>query len=349
MNPRRQTIASLMRVVGLVALNLAIGRIIFLFEPWRLAGIGLIAVCIQGGLFFLLRARRLSRPRQYAFWAGFEAASLLGLWSFLYARVPNSRVGALWDEYAAFVDLRLRIDFGLSVLDRFPFDPVLLAAVAVFAFLPQLAMGVGGGLLGLCVAWSKRTLKLFAVVGFLVLHFAAWFAAWVALLVQPPWVAFGATPAGLLLEYGVFRLVQQWKRPRARAFWLGFVGVGSLVFGSYLWAMTFTEFPVARYLRYWPNGPWYAEPVSASRQWILWFDYTAFASYSLGRPPYGTDVVAWSDNPIDALVYALVVFLPHLLSAVAGGLLGLGVVIIRRVARHDNAAGPGATCGALGA
>ncbi len=54
MNPRLHSIASLMQVVGLVALNLAIGRVIFLFEPWRLAGIGPIAICIQSGLFFLL-------------------------------------------------------------------------------------------------------------------------------------------------------------------------------------------------------------------------------------------------------------------------------------------------------
>jgi hypothetical protein len=54
---RRNSIAWLMRAVGVVALNLAVGRTIFAFEPWRLAGIGPIAVTIQAGLLFLISAR----------------------------------------------------------------------------------------------------------------------------------------------------------------------------------------------------------------------------------------------------------------------------------------------------
>jgi len=53
----------------------------------------------------------------------------------------------------------------------------------------------------------------------------------------------------------------------------------------------------------------------------------------LGRPPYGTDVVAWSDTAINALVYGLIIILPHLLLAVAGGLVGLGLVISSCLAR----------------
>ena len=62
MKPPRTSIVSLMLVVGIVALNLALGRTIFLAEPWRLAGIAPIGVIIQVGLFFLIRAR--GRPRQ---------------------------------------------------------------------------------------------------------------------------------------------------------------------------------------------------------------------------------------------------------------------------------------------
>lgn len=43
----RTSIVSLMLVVGIVALNLAFGRAIFLGEPWRLAGIGRIGVIIH--------------------------------------------------------------------------------------------------------------------------------------------------------------------------------------------------------------------------------------------------------------------------------------------------------------
>ena len=92
----RNSIVSLMYVVGIVALNLTLGRFIFEGEPWRLAGLAPIAVMIQLGLFCLIRAR--GRVRRYAFWAGFEAGGLLGFWSFLYTRVPESWVGSLWDN-----------------------------------------------------------------------------------------------------------------------------------------------------------------------------------------------------------------------------------------------------------
>ncbi len=153
MSSRRISIASLMWVVGIAALNLALGRVIFAWEPWRLAGVGLIGVTIQLGLFFLIRAR--GRPRLYAFWAGFTGGCTLGLCSFLYARVPDSRVGAFWDEYAAFIDGFLAVQFGIRILNRSPFDPVLLVIVAVFGFLPQILMGCAGGLVGLAVAWWR--------------------------------------------------------------------------------------------------------------------------------------------------------------------------------------------------
>jgi hypothetical protein len=172
MSLRRNTIASLMLVVVVVALNLAVARAIYLFEPWRLAGTGPIALAIQGGLFYLIRSRR--RPRQHAFWAGFEVGSILGLWSFLYVLVPDSKVGSVWEAYAATIDEFLRVNYGLPVLDRSPFDPIFLAAVAVFAFLPQLLMGLGAGGLALSVTWSRRsratTIALFAMAAFLIAH-----------------------------------------------------------------------------------------------------------------------------------------------------------------------------------
>ncbi len=155
MNQRRTTIASLMKLVAIVALNLCIGQMIFWYEPWRLAGIGPIAVAIQVGLFFLLRSR--GRPRPYAFWVGFEMGGLLGLSSFLYLRVPDSVVGAIWDDYAEFIDDLLSVHLGLSVLNRGPFDPTLLIAVAVFASLPQMLMAIAGGSTGLFLGWSRQS------------------------------------------------------------------------------------------------------------------------------------------------------------------------------------------------
>ena len=155
MNQRRMSIASLMKLVAIVALNLCIGQMIFWYEPWRLAGIGPIAMAIQLGLFFLVRSR--GRPRHYSFWVGFEMGGFLGLVSFLYARVPDSVVGAVWDDYAEFIDDLLSVHLGLSVLKRGPFDPTLLIAVAIFASLPQMLMAIAGGLTGLFLGWSRQS------------------------------------------------------------------------------------------------------------------------------------------------------------------------------------------------
>jgi hypothetical protein len=331
----RSSIVMLMCVVGIVALNLAVGRVIYQDVPWKLAGIGLIGVVLQVGFFCLICSQ--GRPRLYAFWAGVEFGGVVGLWSFLHARVPDSWVGSLWEEYAEFIDVLLSAHFGLSVLDRGPEDPVLLATVAIFAFLPQLLMTLGGGLLGLSLAWSARArasvFTLFAIVGILVLNLAVWLAAWNALPAQPPWLPFGVTPGGLLLQLGLFGLIRSWSRTRSRAFWVGFVAVGSLVFWSYLRAMIFTHIQTARYFMYWPNGPWYARPTSEAPLWTLWIDYTALASYLLGRPPYGTYIVAWTNNPIDSLAYALIVLLPHWLAALGGGVLAIFVMWVADI-RH---------------
>jgi hypothetical protein len=327
MNLRRNTIRSLMLVVVIVSFNLAVARAL---EPWRLAGVGPISLAIEVGLFCLIRAR--GRPRKYAFWAGFEAGSVFGLWSFLYVRVPDSIVGSVWDAYAATVNEFLRVNYGLPVLDRSPFDPVLLAAIVVFAFLPQLLMGLGAGGLALSFTWSRRsrawTIALFAMVAFLIVHLAGWIAAWNALPAQPPWLIFGLTPGGLMLEFGLLALIGRWKRPERRVFWLGFVAGRSLVLWSYFRAMTVTQIPVTQYLRYGPSGPWYARPSPESPLWTLWTNYTALASYLLGRPPQGTFIVAWTNNTNDALAYSLIIFLPQLLFALAVGFLWLRVAIM---------------------
>jgi hypothetical protein len=118
------------------------------------------------------------------------------------------------------------------------------------------------------------------------------------------------------------------------------VAVGSLVFWSYLRAMIFTHIQSARNLTYWPNGPWYARPVSEAPLWTLWIDYTALASYFLGRPPYGTYIIVWTNNQIDSLAYARIVLVPHLLAALGGGVLALSVAWLAglrpRLPRRDD-------------
>ncbi len=346
----RSSIAMLMGVIGIVALNMAVGRVIYEFLPWRLAGAFLIGVVVQVGLFCLVCSR--GRQRLYAFWSGLELGGLLGLTSFLYARVPDSWVGSLWEAYAVFVDDLLLTHFGFSVLKRGPEDPVMLVTVAVCAFLPQFLMALIGGFLGLSLGWSGRSRRAvftqFAIAGILVANAAAWAAAWSSLPAQPPWLPVGVTPGGLLVQLGLYGLIRSWRRSRARAFWVGFVAVGSLVFWSYLEAMVFTRVQTVGYLAYWPNGPSYATPSPAAPLWTLWIDYAALASYALGRPPYGTFLVVWTHQPADSLVYALIVLLPHVLGALGGGMLTLSVtwlagvgVIVKRTGPMTGLGSPG--------
>ena len=331
----RSSIAMLMGVVGIVALNMAVARVIYEFLPWRLAGAFLIGVVVQVGLFCLICSR--NRPRLYAFWAGIELGALIGLTSFLYARVPDSWVGALWEAYAVFIDDFLLTRFGFSVLKRGPEDPVMLVTVAVFAFLPQLLMALVGGFLGLFVGWSRRSRRsvftLLAIAGMLVADFAVWSGAWSALPPQPPWLPVGVTPGGLLLQLGLYAAIRSWRRPRRCAFWVGFVAAASLVFWSYLRVMVFTPTPIARYLTYWPGGPAYAKLARTAPLWSLWIDYTALASYALGRPPHGTFLVMWTNKPTDSLVYAMIILLPHLLAALGGGMLAVLAMRLTAVLR----------------
>jgi hypothetical protein len=120
----------------------------------------------------------------------------------------------------------------------------------------------------------------------------------------------------------LFRLFQSRGRPRSSAFWVGFIALGSVVLASYVWAMVFTGIHTARYFTYWPGGPSYARPIPESPLWALWIDYTALASFAVGRPPYGTYLAAWTFNPADSLTYALIVLVPHMVVGTAGGLLG---------------------------
>jgi hypothetical protein len=330
---RRQTsLLALLGVVGIVALDLAFARVFVPYEPWRVAGVAMIGLLIQVGLVFLFRARGMRR--RYAFWAGFEVGALVGFSSFFYVRVPGSTIGNLWGVYGEFIDGCLSHYFGISALNRGALDPVLLWIVAVFAFLPQLCMAVTGGVLALSVGSSARaraqTIRLFAITGTLVMNVIAWLAAWNALPAQPPWLPFGITPGGLLLELGTYGLVRTWGRPNARTFWLIFLAVDSLVLWSYLDAMVFHHVQTAWYFHCWTDGPLYATPIRSAPLWTVWIDYTFMASYILGRPPHGTYIVAWPNHLLDNVSYTFIILVPHLLAATVGGALAAGASRSRR-------------------
>jgi hypothetical protein len=157
------TIRALMFAVAVVAVNAAVARALWTFDPEALVGTALPIVALQGALFCIIRRPRSNR----AFWIGFAALGALALVFFLWGRVlpeqliaessPGqplrlinvSPVSAWWLEYGTQAGSWLEPWLGgLPILA----DPNGLATVAIRALVwsaPQLLVALAGGLIGL--------------------------------------------------------------------------------------------------------------------------------------------------------------------------------------------------------
>ena len=112
-----------------------------------------------------------------------------------------------------------------------------------------------GSIARLVGASWRLVFPLMEVLAILVANAAVWFVASRFLPAQPPWLAVGVIPGGLLLQLGLYGLIRSWRRRWPRAFWIGFVVVDSLVFWSYIKALVFTNSQTAMALTHWPNAP----------------------------------------------------------------------------------------------
>ena len=90
----RFSIGRLMSVVGVVALNLWVGRILFSIEPWILAGAAPIGLTMEFAVYRLI----CSRGRARAFWAGFLATGLLTARSLVWGIYVPPRIGQHGDQ-----------------------------------------------------------------------------------------------------------------------------------------------------------------------------------------------------------------------------------------------------------
>ncbi len=162
----RLSLAKLMIVVGLAALNLAAIRVLHDYNSEILLGVALAGLALQVALFQFLH----SRGRRRAFWAGFLVCGLMAISTFIWAMLfpevfglsrtgvlhitPGSPLYSVWHGYEGFVFER--------IIRRFLFDPranlefdrdsalgnLLIACLrAVVWFLPQLLIALVGGLL----------------------------------------------------------------------------------------------------------------------------------------------------------------------------------------------------------
>ena len=159
------SIAGVMVVVLIVALNAAVARALFAYNAEILIGIALTGLTLQGAVFRLAR-RRSNR----VFWVSFAAFGSLAMASFIWGmtlprelvavaypgqspRLVNvSQVSALWLGYGRSAAVVLEPWLGHS--QRFA-DPQGVAAVLVRSLVwstPQLLVALVGGFCALAVA-----------------------------------------------------------------------------------------------------------------------------------------------------------------------------------------------------
>jgi hypothetical protein len=168
----RPSLGTLMVIVGLAAIDMAVVRAFWGSRQNVLGGIALTGLMLNGGLFWLIRARGRAR----AFWAGFLLLGLLAAgsfaWAMTYPKVSATFVdqrtamkvtihssGAplsdQWDSYLDFVEESI----GNLPDDWNPFSKGQLVEVladASIAFAPQLIVALLGGLLFWLMAVVSR-------------------------------------------------------------------------------------------------------------------------------------------------------------------------------------------------
>jgi hypothetical protein len=174
MTHRRFSIGNLMVVVGIVALNLGIGRLIFSYQPEFLFAGAPAGLTLEFGVFSLIR----SRGRRRAFWAGFVAALMLAIASLIWGLIFSGSVGiqvdpttgeritvrtpgilagdqivVIWSYYGVLVERCLeRLSLAGALVHRDWPDPVLQVLAGLAILLPTVVLALAGGGLALVLA-----------------------------------------------------------------------------------------------------------------------------------------------------------------------------------------------------
>ena len=157
-----------MIVIGVAGPNLAAAHFLFAYDPGMLLGVALNGLVLQVALCRLARNRGIKR----AFYAGFIAAGILSGGHFIWMWT-NSQVlppyfapttsPSFWSRFLEACEALL--DWPYDRLEELPYvsdvlekDEVAVGwiALTLLAFLPQIFVAVGGGLLGLFIVWVIR-------------------------------------------------------------------------------------------------------------------------------------------------------------------------------------------------
>ena len=164
----RMTTRRWMIVIGVAALNLAAAHFLLAYDPCVLLGVALNGLVLQVALCGLARNRGIKR----AFYAGFIAAGILSgghfiwMWTNSHVLPPyyaattspsfSSRFLEACEELLEWPhDLLEELPYVYDVLEKDE-SAVGWIALTLLAFLPQILVAVGGGLLGLFIVWVIR-------------------------------------------------------------------------------------------------------------------------------------------------------------------------------------------------
>jgi hypothetical protein len=142
----RVTLLALMMSIGVVAVNLAVGRAILASHRSLLPG------CMSSGLVLEFALFRLvsGRGRVRVFWAGFLAA---GVWALASLLFPGSRYWVTWYHYFVWAGDGLKYLPEISRLVKTD-HRVFLVVFALIVCLTQILLAVTGGLLALLARWG---------------------------------------------------------------------------------------------------------------------------------------------------------------------------------------------------
>jgi hypothetical protein len=162
----RLSIAGLMVVVIVVAINLAAGLVVFDYHAYLLSAIGLSGLALQVATIQMCRGQRLSR----AFWAGFSAglflAATLCFWGMARGLKPrpeyDPRIGRtvvvpipgepMWPGWPSYRDYahHFILRHNPDILNRSDWGAICVMGLVFFT--PQLLVALASGLLTLFVA-----------------------------------------------------------------------------------------------------------------------------------------------------------------------------------------------------
>ncbi len=140
----RLSIAKLMGLVVVVAVDLVAWRALFPYIEHLGFVLALSGIALQVGLLGLIQGRGRNRM----FWAGFLASGTLALMTYVWEEsVPNNRtmIGSPWLTYMVAVDRYLPA-LSLRSSPR-GWSATQVATNTVVLFLPQLLIALAGGLL----------------------------------------------------------------------------------------------------------------------------------------------------------------------------------------------------------